>query len=186
MDGSLFEPLLGVEFPWCANHATPSPRGDLFLVGGDDQTPLLRSLSDGTAVASLVGHSDFVFSTAWHPDGNLVATGAQDASCRVWDVRMTGRGALHLIDAGMGSVRSIRFSPDGEYMAVAEPVDLVHVFSVKDGFKVANLIDFFAEIQGISFSPHDGGQLLYLSLTNMEWGGIMTFERNVDNYRGFM
>lgn len=34
----------------------------------------------------------------------------------------------------MGAVRSLRFSSDGRFLAMAEPADFVHVFDVKSGF----------------------------------------------------
>ena len=35
----------------------------------------------------------------------------------------------------MGAVRSLRFSPDGRFLAMAEPADFVHIYDVKAGFE---------------------------------------------------
>lgn len=35
----------------------------------------------------------------------------------------------------MGAVRSLRFSSDGRFLAMAEPADFVHVFDVDEGFQ---------------------------------------------------
>ena len=35
----------------------------------------------------------------------------------------------------MGAVRSLRFSPDGRFLAMAEPADFVHIFDVNSGFR---------------------------------------------------
>ena len=43
--------------------------------------------SSGAHVANLAGHSDYSFAAAWHPDGNVIATGNQ--------VRCWGRCGLH-------------------------------------------------------------------------------------------
>ncbi|MCI24682.1 WD-repeat protein-like protein, partial [Trifolium medium] len=33
-------------------------------------------------VATLSGHQDYSFASAWHPGGNTFATGNQDKTCR--------------------------------------------------------------------------------------------------------
>jgi WD40 repeat protein len=38
----------------------------------------------------LGGHRDFSFAAAWHPSGHLLATGNQDSTTRVWDLRSPG------------------------------------------------------------------------------------------------
>ena len=40
---------------------------------------------------TLAGHSDFVFSVDFSPDGNLVASGSKDNLVKIWD---TKTGAL--------------------------------------------------------------------------------------------
>ena len=43
----------------------------------------------------------------------------QDSTTRLWDVRHTAR-SLALLRSHMGAVRSLRFSPDGSVLAVAD------------------------------------------------------------------
>ena len=47
----------------------------------------------------------------------------------------------------------MRFTSDGQYMAMAETCDFVHVYDVKKDFANAQKIDFFGDVSGISFSP---------------------------------
>lgn len=46
-------------------------------VVGDDPVAQLTDLKTGKPVAALQGHLDYSFAAAWHPDGNLLATGNQ-------------------------------------------------------------------------------------------------------------
>ncbi len=46
-------------------------------VVGDDPDAQLTDLKSGKPVAALKGHLDYSFAAAWHPDGNLLATGNQ-------------------------------------------------------------------------------------------------------------
>ena len=58
---------------------------------------------------------------------------AQDTTTRIWDIRQPGK-SLAVLSGRMGAVRSLRFSSDGRFLAMAEPADFVHVFDVKGGF----------------------------------------------------
>jgi hypothetical protein len=47
-------------------------------------------------VARLHGHRDFSFAAAWHPGGVLLASGNQDATALLWDVRRTAEPLTRL------------------------------------------------------------------------------------------
>ncbi|KAF9615486.1 hypothetical protein IFM89_023855 [Coptis chinensis] len=85
-------------------------------------------------VASLVGHLDYSFATAWHPNGHILATCNQDKTCRVWDTRYLA-SPVAVLNGNLGAIRSIRFSSDGKFMAVAEPADFVHIYNTTLDYK---------------------------------------------------
>ncbi len=64
---------------------------------------------------------------------SLTSAYAQDTTTRIWDIRQPGK-SLAVLSGRMGAVRSLRFSSDGRFLAMAEPADFVHVFNVKAGF----------------------------------------------------
>jgi len=64
---------------------------------------------------------------------SLTSAYAQDTTTRIWDIRQPGK-SLAVLSGRMGAVRSLRFSSDGRFLAMAEPADFVHVFDVKAGF----------------------------------------------------
>ena len=57
----------------------------------------------------------------------------QDCCTRIWDMRKPDE-ALHVLRGNMGAVRSLRFSNDGRFLAMAEPADFVHIFDTSTGF----------------------------------------------------
>ena len=57
----------------------------------------------------------------------------QDCCTRIWDLRKPDE-ALHVLRGNMGAVRSLRFSNDGHFLAMAEPADFVHIFDTSTGF----------------------------------------------------
>ncbi|KAG5555632.1 hypothetical protein RHGRI_006323 [Rhododendron griersonianum] len=129
-------------------------------------------------VASLVGHLDFSFASAWHPDGLTFATGNQDKTCRIWDARNLSKSVAAL-KGNLGAIQSIRYSSDGRFMAMAEPADFVHVFNAKSGYEKEQEIDFFGEISGMSFSPDT--ESLFIGVCIPTYGSLLEFRRQRNN-----
>lgn len=126
------------------------------------------------AVASLHGHLDYSFASAWHPDGLTFATGNQDKTCRIWDVRNLS-ASVAVLKGNLGAIRSIRYTSDGRFMAMAEPADFVHVFDVNSGYQKEQEIDFFGEISGMSFSPDT--ESLFIGVWDRTYGSLLEFGR---------
>ncbi|XP_071692878.1 uncharacterized WD repeat-containing protein C2A9.03-like [Rutidosis leptorrhynchoides] len=161
-------------YPWPVNHTSISPHGKLLIVVGDDPIGLLVDSASGKTVATLKGHLDYSFASEWHPDGQTFATGNQDKTCRVWDVRNMSE-SVTVLKGNLGAIRSIRYSSDGQFMSTAEPADFVHVFDVKCGYEKEQEIDFFGEISGSSFSPDT--ESLFIGVWDRTYGSLLEFGR---------
>lgn len=148
-------------------------RTQLALVA-DDKAAHLYDLASGKRTDCLHGHLDWGFAAAWHPGGNLLATGNQDCTTRLWDTRQT-RESIAVLPASVGAVRSCRFSSDGKFLAVAEPIDFVHVYDVEGGLCAHQTIDFFGEISGISFTPE--GEALMVGVPDQDYTSTLCFLR---------
>ncbi|OVA19092.1 WD40 repeat [Macleaya cordata] len=173
-DVERFQPLHHFCFLWPVNHTSMSPDGKLMTVVGDHLDGLLVDSQNGKTVSSLVGHRDFSFASAWHPDGHTFATGNQDKTCRVWDTRNLS-SPIAVLKGNLGAARSIRFSSDGQFMAVAEPADFVHIYSTKMDYKKRQEIDFFGEISGISLSPDD--ESLFIGVWDRTYASMLQYSR---------
>ena len=57
----------------------------------------------------------------------------QDTTTRIWDLRMP-RDSLHVLVGQMAAVRSLRYSPDGRFLAAAEAADFVHIYDSKSDY----------------------------------------------------
>jgi WD40 repeat protein len=106
----------------------------------------------------------------------VVATGNQDRTCRLWDVRNPSE-ALAVLEGRIGAVRGLKFSPDGRFLAASEPADFVHVYDVAAGYARAQEIDLFGEIAGVSFSPDDGAEALFVGVADRTYGSVVEFRR---------
>ncbi|GMH28290.1 hypothetical protein Nepgr_030133 [Nepenthes gracilis] len=169
-----FQLLNHFRFPWAVNHTSVSPDRKLITVVGDDQDGLLVDAQTGKNVATVVGHQDYSFASAWHPDGRTFATGNQDKTCRVWDIRNYSRPTA-VLKGNLGAVRSICFSSDGRFMVVSEPADFVHVYSTKTEYTTKQEIDFFGEISGVSLSPDD--ESLYIGIWDRTYASLLQYNR---------
>jgi len=163
-----------INLHWAVNYTAFSYHDSAFVAVGDDTSVAVVDPRSGERHMSHA-HRDFVFAAAWSPtDPCLFATGAQDATVRFWDVRALGRGSLAVMPAITSAVRSIRFSPDGQYIAFSEPGDFVHVHSMNN-LNSGSVEDFFGEICGIDFAPDS--QSLFIGLSDQRYGGLVELER---------
>ncbi|XP_076917439.1 putative WD repeat-containing protein C2A9.03 [Bidens hawaiensis] len=172
MDG--FQLVNHFHFPWPVNHTSLSPDRKLIAIVGDHLDGLLVDSTTGKMAATVEGHLDYSFATAWHPDGKIFATGNQDKTCRVWDVRNLAN-PVSVLKGNMGAVRSVRFSSDGQFLVVAEPADFVHVYNTKLNYEKRQEIDFFGEISGVSVSPDD--ETLHIGVWDRTYASLLQFNK---------
>ncbi|KAK6940136.1 WD40 repeat [Dillenia turbinata] len=178
-DAENFACLNQFSFSWSVNNTAVSPDGKLLAVLGDSSECLLADADSGKVIGNLRGHLDYSFASAWHPDGRILATGNQDTTCRLWDVRNPSQ-SLAVLKGRMGAIRAVRFTSDGQFLAMAEPADFVHIFDSRSGFAKEQEIDLFGEIAGISFSPDT--EALFVGVADRTYGSLLEFNRKHFSY----
>ncbi|CAD8172798.1 unnamed protein product [Paramecium octaurelia] len=102
------------------------------------------------------GHSGYVMSVQFSPDGTALATGSHDNSIRFWDVK-TGQQKAQL-DGHSGTVNSICYSPDGTTLASGSDDNSIRLWDVKTGSQKAKLVGHQSYVASVNFSP-DGTTL---------------------------
>jgi WD40 repeat protein len=112
-----------------ARSLTFSPDSQALLMGFANGVIELRSLRDGSVLRTFEGHTSYVYSLDFAPDGRTFASGANDV--RIW--RLRDGQLLRRIDAHTDGVTSVAFSPDGRILASGSFDTTAKLWSARDG-----------------------------------------------------
>jgi WD40 repeat protein len=81
-------------------------------------------------VVTYKGHSNYVVSLAWSPDGKRIASGSYDDTVQVWDPT-NPKATAYTYNGHTDNVYSISWSPDGRYIVSASSDKTVQVWQPK-------------------------------------------------------
>jgi WD40 repeat protein/serine/threonine protein kinase len=102
------------------------------------------------------GHQEKVNCVAFSPDGLCVASGSDDRTVRVWDMR-TGKEALAPLKHN-SAVRSVAYSSDKKYLTSGAADGTVSVWDAASGRLIRKLKGHATPVTALVFSPD--GRLL--------------------------
>jgi WD40 repeat protein len=116
-----------------------------------------------TSVRALEPEGGLVHSLAFSPDGKLLATGTEDGSIKLWDVKSAG--VVRALKSQSGPVLALCFSSDGKYLASGGAEGTVKVWELPAGKCIHTFPDKGSTLEGdkggvqsLAFSPD--GKLL--------------------------
>jgi WD40 repeat protein/uncharacterized caspase-like protein len=116
-----------------------SPDGASVASGSRDGTARVWEVATGTEQVK-VNHKGPVKAVAFSPQGKLLATGGEDETARLWELA-TGKELLRLehkppqapMTDTPSALESVRFSPDGRYLATATLDAVARVWDTESG-----------------------------------------------------
>ena len=115
---------------------------------------------------TLEGHTAWVNSVTFSPDGKTIASASYDNTVRVWSAA-TG-DCLQTLKGHIIRVNSVAFSPDGKAVASALYNNTVRVWSATTGDCLQTLKGHTAWVNSVSFLP-DGKTIASASYDNTVW-----------------
>jgi WD40 repeat protein/TPR repeat protein len=111
-------------------------------------------------LAILSGHSDFLRSAAYSPDGMRVVTASLDKTARIWDARS---GKQLAVLSGHGDrVNSAAYSPDGTQIVTASSDKTARIWDARTGAQLAILSGNGDRLISAAYSP-DGTRIVTAS-----------------------
>lgn len=109
-----------------------------------------------TLAQTLCGHTSYVYSVAWSPDGQWLASGGGDNTIRIWYAH---DGTLVRTFVGhTNRVMSVTWSPDGAQLASGSADKTVRIWQVSDGTLLHTLTGHTDIVYSVAWSP-DGEQI---------------------------
>ena len=105
--------------------------GGILASGSDDKTVKLWDVTTGECILTCKGHTNWVQSVAFSPDGQIVASGSDDQTVRLWDVT-TGE-CLKILQGHTEWVWSVAFNLDGQTLASASLNETIKLWDVNTG-----------------------------------------------------
>jgi len=114
--------------------------GKYFAIGGGDKFILVYEASTGRVVKKLEGHTGWVRSLAFSPDGQL-ASGGDDKTIYLWDPQ-SGNKIKEIKQHGW--IYDLEFSGDNKYLAAALEKNAIHFYNASTGTPALKLdkLDF--------------------------------------------
>jgi WD40 repeat protein len=130
-----------------------------------------KSPTDGRLLCTLTGHTGWVHSVAFHPHGQLLASGSQDETVRLWDVSsvlnvgaMNNQGVRWPLQS-TSPVNSVAFSSDGRILAWGGGDGAIQLRDVARSHKLHQLTGHTDKVNSVAFSPD--GQFLASAGSNV-------------------
>ncbi|KAI6195406.1 hypothetical protein M3Y96_01227900 [Aphelenchoides besseyi] len=93
-----------------------SDTGNIFISGGADRHALVWDIRTGQCVQSFEGHEADINSVRFHPNGDTFATGSDDASCRLFDLRADRQVCVYEKESILFPVNGVDFSVSGRIL----------------------------------------------------------------------
>jgi len=129
-----------------------SPDGSLLAFRVEEEI-LLVAIGEKTLLWSkrMEGHTDWVESVSFSPDGKFIASGSWDGMVCLWDVS-SGK-EIRRMEGHTGWVESVSFSPDGKFIASGSSDGMVRLWDVSIGREIMRMKGHAGSVRSVSFSP---------------------------------
>jgi WD40 repeat protein len=128
-----------------------SPTEQLIAVTGDNDVVLVDAITSREKLR-LQGHSGFVDSVAFAPDGKSIASGSWDNTVRLW--RISDGSLIRSFEGHEGSVKSVAFAPDGKSIASGSDDNTVRLWRIADGSLIRSLKGHKSKVTSVFFTPN--------------------------------
>ena len=124
--------------------------------GSQDHTIKLWDTHTGQCLKTLQGHTNWVFSVAWSPDGQTLATASFDHTIKLWDIH-TGK-CLKTLLGHLSLVWSAAWNPDGQTLASGSADETIKLWDTSTGQCLKSLQGHTSLVYSVAWNSD--GQIL--------------------------
>ncbi|MBD2312407.1 protein kinase [Desertifilum sp. FACHB-1129] len=137
------------------NQQTPS-QTRIQSNSGITMLPVLLGYSELELTHTLYGHSDSVYVVAFHPNGQLVASGSWDGTIKLWKV--ANGQQFQTLKGHLNRVYTVAFHPEGQLMVSGSWDGTLRFWHVGTGKLKRTLREWSGKVRSVAVSP-DGEYL---------------------------
>ena len=104
------------------------------------------------SVKTLNGHSHFVRSAVFSPNGKIVASGSKDNTIKLWNA--SNSTLISTLTGHSNSVNSVAFSPNGDKIASGSKDNTIKLWNVSNSTIISTLTGHSNSVNSVAFSPN--------------------------------
>lgn len=156
--GQLMQSFLGHSGDVMSLDVSPSESGNTFASGSCDKMVMVWDMRTGSSVQSFEGHESDINSVRFHPSGDAIATGSDDATCRMFDLRADREVCKYRKDSIIFGCNSVDFSLSGRLLFGGYNDYVVNVWDVLKVNRILMLYGHENRVSCLNVSP-DGTAL---------------------------
>lgn len=141
-----------------ATYVSYSPDGSLMAIAtGSNKTISIRRVSEKSVLTTLSGHTDWVRSVEFSPDGNTLVSCSDDRTVRIWDIS-SGRDITLGVLPNWGTKAT--FTPDGRRIVCSSKDGILRTYDVRTANEIPEFqIKHSGYLNSFDISP-DGKQVI--------------------------
>uniref|UniRef100_A0A8C9MP63 G protein subunit beta 5 n=1 Tax=Serinus canaria TaxID=9135 RepID=A0A8C9MP63_SERCA len=131
----------------------PSETGNTFVSGGCDKKAMVWDMRSGQCVQSFETHDSDINSVRYYPSGDAFASGSDDATCRLYDLRADREVAIYSKESIIFGASSVDFSLSGRLLFAGYNDYTINVWDVLKGSRVSILFGHENRVSTLRVSP---------------------------------
>uniref|UniRef100_A0A4W4EKR5 G protein subunit beta 5 n=1 Tax=Electrophorus electricus TaxID=8005 RepID=A0A4W4EKR5_ELEEL len=131
----------------------PSETGNTFVSGGCDKKANVWDMRSGQNIQSFETHESDINSVKYYPSGDAFATGSDDATCRLYDLRADREVAIYSKESIIFGASSVDFSISGRLLFAGYNDYTINVWDVLKGTRVSILFGHENRVSTVRVSP---------------------------------
>ncbi|XP_077971842.1 guanine nucleotide-binding protein subunit beta-5-like [Styela clava] len=132
---------------------SPLETGNLFISGGCDNTACVWDMRIAQCVQRFSTHESDINTVRWFPSGEAFASGSEDASIRLFDLRADKEIACYQKKSVLFGVNAVDFSLSGRVLYGAYNDYLIHAWDTIQGIKIGALFGHENRVSTLRMSP---------------------------------